>query len=476
MEFLKKRGVVPRALEFKSSADKGIGLFVASSSSIERGCSPSVTVPATALLNQPTVLSLTASNPPLARCVDTLASIGHADDERLLIICTLLFLKAIESSQNVTNASDDAKEWLTYVRVLPLPGILDSTIFYSEMELSCLAGTGVDIATFAKLRKLQAEFESLSECLHCIDVGKENESAFISFDLFCWADAVFWSRVISFKSALGTSGEEDDDREPNLHLVPLIDFANHSETPEMRWVLSETRPRSISLEAVKDSSIAEFSELHISYGEKPNAELLFIHGFAIDDNPHDSVAFTLPLLGDDDEAISNKMSFISRLQLPIKIHVQRHRQYNRQTDENDDCSTFERLLREKTFGILSVQSFISLLVAVSNFEFSVEDIASTSELQAAFATHPLMNIFALRAFTILLDLIEERLAELSSVEEFVENVGEGSSGMKLLRLFHIRTLRHGHSTVLGDASNILRSVQEEFAVMDDVAEYLAANQ
>ena len=94
--------------------------------------------------------------------------------------------------------------------------------------------------------------------------------------------------------------------------MPGIDFANHScAKPNARWrVRRGSAPRenfaggdrdasapaepTIELVCVRGSVPAPGEELKISYGDKSNEELLFVHGFAERDNPHDTLVLRAP--------------------------------------------------------------------------------------------------------------------------------------------------------------------------------------
>lgn len=43
-----------------------------------------------------------------------------------------------------------------------------------------------------------------------------------------------------------------------------------------------------------DEQLLPETEICISYGDKPNSELLFIHGFTLSDNPCSTISFNLP--------------------------------------------------------------------------------------------------------------------------------------------------------------------------------------
>jgi len=96
-----------------------------------------------------------------------------------------------------------------------------------------------------------------------------------------------------------------------------IDFANHScAKPNARWRVRRPPPAklknasapsepTIELVCVRGSVPAPGEELRISYGDKTNEELLFVHGFAERDNPHDKLVLRAPA-GRSDEKKSGQ--------------------------------------------------------------------------------------------------------------------------------------------------------------------------
>ena len=108
---------------------------------------------------------------------------------------------------------------------------------------------------------------------------------------------MLFSRAIRLRSATG--GE-------TLALVPYADLITHSpysaayvdarkgERP-LPW--AEREDDDVILYA--DRAYKKFEQLYISYGQKSNAELLLLYGFALDRNPFNSVALSVGVSSDD---------------------------------------------------------------------------------------------------------------------------------------------------------------------------------
>ena len=137
-------------------------------------------------------------------------------------------------------------------------------------------------------------------------VGGFTSSAKISEDEFRWAYSAYWSRALSLPMG-------DDPTAPTVEaIVPGIDFANHScVAPNARWevrgvVRGAPDPSDTSGSGPRVELLGEFGatpapgeEVVISYGDKTNEELLFVHGFADRDNPHDALVLQPPWVIDE---------------------------------------------------------------------------------------------------------------------------------------------------------------------------------
>lgn len=133
-----------------------------------------------------------------------------------------------------------------------LPKELDVPTLWKENELDFLLGTSLWDPLQAKLRALRRDFS----------VGGSGTD----LQTFTYADALVRSRSI------GIDGR--------LHIVPLLDMANHSSTPTVRWAVEG---RAITLLPTEDFIAAWDNknpiELEINYGDRSAAEWLYSYGF-----------------------------------------------------------------------------------------------------------------------------------------------------------------------------------------------------
>jgi len=121
-------------------------------------------------------------------------------------------------------------------------------------------------------------------------VGERVDARSVSTEEFLWAYACFWSRALSLPLS-------DDPTHPGIEaIVPGIDFANHSSSrPNARWATTRVDGETVIELLCEPGNVPEPGrEILISYGDKSNEELLFVHGFAERDNPRDALVLQSP--------------------------------------------------------------------------------------------------------------------------------------------------------------------------------------
>lgn len=193
--------------------------------------------------------------------------------EKFVLSLFLLYCRSFET------------EYQPYIDILPTISFFkENHILYN---LDSIKGTSLEISTRAKLASLQRDLQELQQ----LDQQHTNWITDISLEDYIWADCVFWSRVV------GIGESEREDVQPNLALIPYFDFANHSHTqPTIRWqLLPDQQGLDLVTYDQNQSSVTKDTELLLSYGSKPNQELLFLHGFCIPNNPEPS-CFTLSVI------------------------------------------------------------------------------------------------------------------------------------------------------------------------------------
>ncbi|KAI9201852.1 uncharacterized protein BJ171DRAFT_516723 [Polychytrium aggregatum] len=494
--------------------DKGAGIFAPKSSLSSLPLGPNnrlVNVPSQLLLNASKVHKIANFDSPLAaaflQCLESIRLAPEAGlDERKTLMVFLLWIKfkvAKHAAGLVPPDPSNPSFWVPYVRILPERLYTPVMFEHSSREMQLLTGTGLDGAVAAKLAKLHREFQVLQPHLRVLfgksaatDSDQDDSDDDLTFDAYCWADGIFWSRVISFRSfdamaGTATAPPGTDD----CHLVPFIDLCNHSFEPKLRWNIE--KDRSISLvtydaaadEAGSSAVIPIYSEeeLHISYGQKPNSELLFIHGFAIDGNPHDSVAFPAPILeatseepGDDDpstEAAKHKQALIA-------FKRQALRALGLQSNVTV-CTAFPKQNNGELHGVLNDESLMTLWICLMTEDdglrlepirgsdavtiaIGAHQVADKHQLLTAIHALPHFDVIQLRVWTVLLEMISFRLYELHRSDEELGGWNEPASGSEAM----VGILRHGHRQLLMEAMDLLTALQEEYCERPVVVEYL----
>ncbi|KNC97212.1 uncharacterized protein SPPG_07599 [Spizellomyces punctatus DAOM BR117] len=554
--WLSENGASFPSLSFKASRSgcesRGRGLFTTNRITLEEGKSIA-TVPAKLVINTSLVVRIakygrTTPAKKLAQCVDGLRKGGlSAEGAAWERVCLLVFLLwgwvYSEPLREETGRERDSGEiveedpalsidfWLPYVRILPDIDGLDTPVFWSgSPALSLLKGMELDDAVRAKKLKLTREYSELLPHLSILDNAKGR----ITLERFMWADGVFWSRVLSFGSALeGTDTTTSDD----YHLVPLVDFCNHSFDQHIGWHISESASCRVELRAVDMAvgDVAADTELFISYGQKPNSELLFIHGFVVPENPFETLIVPAPFIegsnvpfepdGDEESeerelseeaeiereerkmqkigaqiAIKDKLQFLSLLGLRRVIDISRP-PMSGNVDE-DEQGEIEVDMNDPTKGLLTDDGLLAMYVSVLTAEdgFGRTDAGGPRDnpeynlgghkifplTKETFSTLvqalPHYEVIRLRVFAVLLDMINFRLYELSG--EYTQGRATRTAPLKEgdvittedMRMNKVEVFREGQYDLLVAAFGLLQTLQERWAEFDVVQEYLTAIQ
>jgi len=271
----------------KESKGKGIGLFVPAdllstdqdqnqNQNQNKDDADLLFVPSTLLLSRSKVV--TTDCPPLLKTLDLVGL--NLVTERLALILFLLYgrLCATQSPQGARSILDELpagqKSKIFWPYIASLPEVSTPVTLEPEIVRGYLAGTLLLDSVCAKRVKLEGEFEHLSGNMGAF----EHWPASPTLSDFIWADATFWSRVLSFQSQW-EGVDFQDDIPDDMHMVPFLDFANHASTPNIRWQVGkdglhvvdnglQQRRRSF------EDTPCSHREVFLSYGSKPNTELL----------------------------------------------------------------------------------------------------------------------------------------------------------------------------------------------------------
>jgi hypothetical protein len=244
------------------------------------------------------------------------------------------------------------------------------------------------------------------------------------------------SRSLSLCSASSSDsppGEKDDD----IHLIPLLDFANHSFTPNCSWRLENDG--TIRLESLKPLVANE--EITISYGYKSNEQLLFSYGFTLENNPYDAVVFSDILFLDD---------FLKYSRLLEKLHLSKSLFL---TNQETPLSKEGKCLM-----------LLAVILASDGLVLDESKIHSSDSLLEVLEATELIDVLLLRVFTVLIQLVENRGGEL------IESMERDAHVMR----DYVKIMKEGHLSILTNAMEYLTRNQGEYSQKKTVINYLNA--
>ncbi|KXS22483.1 SET domain-containing protein [Gonapodya prolifera JEL478] len=286
--------------------------------------------------------------------------------ERTIVMLFLLFLKVVNtvesSSPNLETETDKAiltilAPFKAYFAALPSAAEFDVPITWpaSSLKRRLLKGTDLYAGAEAKLKTLQREWNTIGQKFKeaCESEIGTDAVAKINIESWVWADCVWWSRVIEIPSSTeeehencddhahdhgaGSSADhshshshshaandhshshendddyetddedDDDDDDDELNaLIPIIDFINHKSEHNARW---EPTPDGVAIvvnrEWLSGLSVGQSEEIFITYGERTNDRLLFVHGFTRSETTHYPFTFPIPGLSQVVESLGN---------------------------------------------------------------------------------------------------------------------------------------------------------------------------
>ncbi|GAB4816950.1 hypothetical protein N2152v2_003996 [Parachlorella kessleri] len=197
-----------------------------------------------------------------------------------------------------------------------LPKSFSTTLFFSEQELGWLKGTTLHTATRVRKQLLEAQWRRLEPACRQLALAEGVEQA-PTYQDFLWAYSTFWPR-------------EGGKVETEEGIVPGLDFANHAEGSPARWTVfgaadrpSKATPTCVTLVCPRKQLPKQGEEITINYGNKGNEELLFLYGFAEQDNPNDVLMVRCPISPPDewDAKMQARMRLLMLRQLKPQIFL-----------------------------------------------------------------------------------------------------------------------------------------------------------
>ncbi|OEU18174.1 ribulose-1,5-bisphosphate caboxylase, small subunit [Fragilariopsis cylindrus CCMP1102] len=233
------------------------------------------------LLKVPIKLCLTKSSARTALGKDVLPS---EINEYLAVACQLIHERYVLG---------DKSFFKPYIDVLPETEEVNPTFTWSDDDLSFLNGSPVIAATQSLQMKLQREYDSLlgGDDGLCNKYPSRFPIEHYTMENWTWAFAMLFSRAIRLRNL--KEGE-------TLAMVPYADLINHSPFSQAYidaredgdWLFSSGEEEVI---LYADRGYRRMEQIYISYGQKSNAELLLLYGFAVERNPYNSVDVTVAI-------------------------------------------------------------------------------------------------------------------------------------------------------------------------------------
>eukprot|EP00596_Hydrurales_sp_CCMP1899_P010112 CAMPEP_0119051472 /NCGR_PEP_ID=MMETSP1177-20130426/73074_1 /TAXON_ID=2985 /ORGANISM="Ochromonas sp, Strain CCMP1899" /LENGTH=569 /DNA_ID=CAMNT_0007030679 /DNA_START=102 /DNA_END=1811 /DNA_ORIENTATION=- len=204
--------------------------------------------------------------------------------DEYIAIAILLMSEKMKGSQS---------RWKEYFSVLPDAEEVYPSFVWTDSELESLKGSPTYSASKSLRGKLEREFQEVKDRIFSKNPDKFPPEKF-TVELFLWAFIMLFSRAARLSLKVG--GEE-------LALVPYADLMNHN--PYSNTYIDAQRSgmplvsRTEEVAVYADRSYKKFEQVFINYGEKGNADLLLLYGFALDRNPFNAVDITVGLSKED---------------------------------------------------------------------------------------------------------------------------------------------------------------------------------
>lgn len=205
-------------------------------------------------------------------------------NEYLAIACQLIHEKYVLGEESF---------YAPYIGVLPEVEEVNPTFTWPDEDLAFLEGSPVVAATRSLQMKLRREYDDLlggDDGLIARFPDRFPPEHF-TYENWVWAFTMLFSRAIRLRNL--QVGER-------LAMVPYADLINHSafsqafiDARESGDWLFKTGDEEVILYA--DRGYRQMEQVYISYGQKSNAELLLLYGFALERNPYNSVDVTVSI-------------------------------------------------------------------------------------------------------------------------------------------------------------------------------------
>ncbi|KAM0333435.1 hypothetical protein ACHAQA_002096 [Verticillium albo-atrum] len=345
--------------------------------------------------------------------------------------------------------------WTEYVKFLPRDVPVPTLWTAQEREL--LQGTTLELAVDVKVQALTSEFEELHEKSSYIPFWNDIlwESNAISLTDWVLVDAWYRSRSLELPSA-GTS------------MVPVLDLANHAETPNAYYEENEQRSADVELLLRPGSAISAGDEVTISYGAgKSGAEMLFSYGFIDPARSTDSVTLPLTPLADDPLGKAKVYSFEG----PRTVELSR---------TSGSAVTWKSpfawllCLNEEDGLAFAILQEVGGGRDLNVFWQDEEVTARANDWETLVSYHPQYKIFRLRVVAVLEDRVTSQLERMQAGADLRDEPLGESQIIHTGCVDAARTLRDQEASVLEAAARALEEEKAELLADESVLAYLGS--
>jgi len=209
--------------------------------------------------------------------------------------------------------------WKPYLDVLPTTEDVGCTWTWTDEDISSLSGSPVLSATESMKIKLRKEYEAMITDPLTGVVGRfpsHFKADDFTYERWEWAFTMLFSRAIRLRNL--KEGE-------TVALVPYADLINHSpfsqafvDAREQGDWLFKTGVEEVILYA--DRGFRKMEQIYISYGQKGNADLLLLYGFALERNPFNSVDVSVNVNLDDEDVLLERKVRLDDILPPSSIN------------------------------------------------------------------------------------------------------------------------------------------------------------
>jgi hypothetical protein len=270
-----------------------------------------------------------------------------------------------------------------------------------------LAGTSLESAVSAKLKALSAEFDAFKAATEELPWARAAwwDAGNLTLEDWVHADCLFRSRSLDIPGH-------------GAAMVPVLDFANHSDTANAYFAVSE-QDGSVELRLRPGAKLGKKNEITIDYSgaEKSAAEFVFSYGF-LPDSLASARSFVLPLPCADDDPLCRAKYAVWPKGRSAKIFED-----GEQVRWNSDWAYLSVTNEEDglTFQVLQTnegERFLRVVWGDDNEELDLT--ANPKQLKEKLRKGNMWEVFELRAVATVKGAVEETLMALLKGRDAME--------------------------------------------------------